>query len=133
NMEENRQRILENEETTQTQLMCNDVFDNLQDMEAELCSLRHEKLNLEEKLFSLQQHIDKMTSESDELKTTLQSLVSERDQMKEDLRENVEMSIETQDHLREAQHDLQQQKLSIEELTCQIASLEQKVCYFGRS
>ncbi|XP_066430046.1 centromere-associated protein E-like isoform X3 [Eleutherodactylus coqui] len=96
------------------------------DMEAELCSLRHEKLNLEEKLFSLQQHIDKMTSESDELKTTLQSLVSERDQMKEDLRENVEMSIETQDHLREAQHDLQQQKLSIEELTCQIASLEQK-------
>ncbi|XP_066430041.1 centromere-associated protein E-like isoform X4 [Eleutherodactylus coqui] len=99
---------------------------SLTDMEAELCSLRHEKLNLEEKLFSLQQHIDKMTSESDELKTTLQSLVSERDQMKEDLRENVEMSIETQDHLREAQHDLQQQKLSIEELTCQIASLEQK-------
>ncbi|XP_066430031.1 centromere-associated protein E-like isoform X6 [Eleutherodactylus coqui] len=99
---------------------------SLKDMEAELCSLRHEKLNLEEKLFSLQQHIDKMTSESDELKTTLQSLVSERDQMKEDLRENVEMSIETQDHLREAQHDLQQQKLSIEELTCQIASLEQK-------
>ncbi|XP_066430032.1 centromere-associated protein E-like isoform X1 [Eleutherodactylus coqui] len=99
---------------------------SLKDMEAELCSLCHEKLNLEEKLFSLQQHIDKMTSESDELKTTLQSLVSERDQMKEDLRENVEMSIETQDHLREAQHDLQQQKLSIEELTCQIASLEQK-------
>ncbi|KAG9461311.1 hypothetical protein GDO78_017304, partial [Eleutherodactylus coqui] len=50
---------------------------SLKDVEAELLSLRNEKLNLEEKLFSLQQHTDMMTSERDELKATLSHLQEE--------------------------------------------------------
>lgn len=92
NMEDNRQRIPENEETTQAQPICSQVFEtSLKDMEAELASLRNEKSNVEEKLYDLQQQMEIMTPERDELKVRIQSLISERDQLKEDLGENIEM------------------------------------------
>ncbi|XP_075716728.1 centromere-associated protein E isoform X2 [Rhinoderma darwinii] len=125
NTEANHQ-ILE-QEALQVPLICNHVLDkNLKDNEAELTSLRNEKSNIEEKFFSLQQHMEMLTHETDELKIRLQSLLSERDQLKDDLRENVEMSIETQDDLRQAQNDLQQQRQKVDDLTSVIASLEQK-------
>ncbi|KAM4049963.1 centromere-associated protein E isoform 3-T3 [Anomaloglossus baeobatrachus] len=99
---------------------------NMQDMEAQLASLRNEKSNIEEKLLNLQQHTEMMTNESDELRVTIQSLQSEREQLNEDLREKVLMAIENQDDLRKARDALQQQVQKVEELTCKIASLEQK-------
>ncbi|XP_071974920.1 centromere-associated protein E isoform X2 [Engystomops pustulosus] len=126
-VEESHEIISGNQEATQTHPVCSHVFDNnLKDMEVEIATLCKEKANLEEKLFSLQQHLEMTTNESAELKLTLQSLLSEKDQLKDDLRENVEMSIETQDDLRKAHDDLQQQRQEVEELMCQIAALEQK-------
>ncbi|KAM4049970.1 centromere-associated protein E isoform 10-T10 [Anomaloglossus baeobatrachus] len=115
-----------NQENQMVNIEQNTEDGNMQDMEAQLASLRNEKSNIEEKLLNLQQHTEMMTNESDELRVTIQSLQSEREQLNEDLREKVLMAIENQDDLRKARDALQQQVQKVEELTCKIASLEQK-------
>ncbi|KAM5191512.1 centromere-associated protein E [Mantella aurantiaca] len=98
----------------------------LKDTECHLATVELEKVNTEEKFFSLQKHMEVITKEREELQVTLQSLQSERDQLKEDLRKNTEMSNETQVDLRNTHEELHQQRERVSELTKEIYSLEQK-------
>ncbi|XP_073457878.1 centromere-associated protein E isoform X2 [Aquarana catesbeiana] len=118
------------EVAAQTETLKNNELDqllkDLKDMESQLASVQSQKVNTEEKFFTLQKHMEEITKERDELQATLQSLLSEKDQLKEDLRENIEMSIETQEDLRSTQEELQQQRDRVSELTKEVYSLEQK-------
>ncbi|XP_072262917.1 centromere-associated protein E [Pyxicephalus adspersus] len=125
---ESRQEQLE--VAAQTETLINGDLDQLlkklKDMESQLANVQTEKVNNEEKLFRLQEHIEVISKERDELQSTLDGLQSERDQLKEDLKENIEMSIETQIDLRSAQEEISTQKERVSELTKEIASLEEK-------
>ncbi|KAM8939423.1 centromere-associated protein E [Pelodytes ibericus] len=99
----------------------------MKDVEASLQTLQQDKLEQEQKCIELQRQMEILVQERNELKLMQESLISERDQLKEDLQENVGLSIETQNDLRLAQEELQQQTSRAEQLTDQISALKDKL------